>query len=115
MSHLKFFTKLGIISPFLFNSFTTNKSGLMFAVISCNNKVNTSVNTYNITNIRNITFFNLIGNWYMQIVLTLLLQLMTVNISLDLLVVKLLNRNGLIIPGFVKNFKCDIRHPQGED
>ena len=37
MSHLKFFTKPGIISPFLFNSFTINKSGLMFAVISCNN------------------------------------------------------------------------------
>lgn len=71
MSHLKFFTKPGIISPFLFNSFTTDKSGLMFAVISCNNKVNTSVNTYNITNIRNITFFNLIGNWYMQIVFTM--------------------------------------------
>ena len=43
----------------------------MFTVISCNNKVNTSVNTYNITNIRNITFFNLIGNWYMQIVFTM--------------------------------------------
>ena len=71
MSHLKFFTKPGIISPFLFNSFTTNKPRLMFAVISCNNKVNTSVNTYNITNIRNITFFNLIGNWYMQIVFTM--------------------------------------------
>ena len=72
MSHLKFFTKPGIISPFLFNSFTTNKPGLMFAVISCNNKVDTSVNTYNITNIRNITFFNLIGNWYMQIIFTIM-------------------------------------------
>ena len=48
-------------------------------------------------------------------VLTLLLQLMTANISLDLLVVKLLNRNVLTIPSFAKNFKCDIRHPQDED
>ena len=47
--------------------------------------------------------------------INLLLQLMTANISPDLLVVKLLNRNGLIIPSFVKNFKCDIRHPQDED
>ena len=72
MSHLKFFTKLGIFSTFLFNSFATNKSRLMFAVISCNNKVNTSVNTYNITDVRNITFFNLICNWYMQLVFTML-------------------------------------------
>ena len=48
-------------------------------------------------------------------VLTLLLQLMTANISLDLLVVKLLNRNVLTIPSFVRNSKCDIRHPQDED
>lgn len=48
-------------------------------------------------------------------VLTLLLQLMTANISLDLLVAKLLNRNVLTIPSFVKNSKCDIRHPQDED
>lgn len=48
-------------------------------------------------------------------VLTLLLQLMTANISLDLLVAKLLNRNVLTIPSFVRNFKCDIRHPQDED
>ena len=48
-------------------------------------------------------------------VLTLLLQLMTANISLDLLVGKLLNRNVLTIPNFVKNSKCDIRHPQDED
>ena len=48
-------------------------------------------------------------------VLTLLLQLMTASISLDLLVAKLLNRNVLTIPSFVKNFKCDIRHPQDED
>ena len=41
MSHLKFLTKLGIVSTFLFNSFATNKSRLMLAVISCNNKVNT--------------------------------------------------------------------------
>ena len=71
MSHLEFFTKFGIVSTFLFNSFTTNKSRLMFAVISCNNKVNTSVYTYNVTDVRNITFFNLIGNWYMQIVFTM--------------------------------------------
>ena len=73
MSHLKFFTKLGIVSTFLFNSFTTNKSRLMFAVISCNNKVNTSIYTYYVTDVRNTTFFNLIGNWYMQIVLTMLI------------------------------------------
>ena len=48
-------------------------------------------------------------------VLTLLLQLMTASISLDLLVAKLLNRNVLTIPSFVRNFKCDIRHPQDED
>ena len=48
-------------------------------------------------------------------VLTLLLQLMTASISLDLLVAKLLNRNVLTIPSFVKNSKCDIRHPQDED
>ena len=40
---------------------------------------------------------------------------MTANISLDLLAVKLLNRNVLTIPNFVKSFKCDIRHPQDED
>ena len=50
----------------------------MFTVISCNNKVNTSVNTYNITNIRNITFFNLIGNWYMQIVFTMFIYKLAV-------------------------------------
>ena len=72
MSHLKFLTKLGIVGTFLFNGFTTNKSRPMFAVISCNNKVNTSVNTYNVTDVRNITFFNLIGNWYMQIVFAML-------------------------------------------
>ena len=32
-----------------------------------------------------------------------------------LLVVKLLNRNVLTIPSFVRNSKCDIRHPQDED
>ena len=48
-------------------------------------------------------------------VLTLFLQLMTANISLDLLVAKLLNRNVLTIPSFVRNSKCDIRHPQDED
>ena len=73
MSHLKFFAKLGIVSTFLFNSFPTNKSRLMVAVISCNNKVNTSVNTYNIADVRNITFFNLIGNWYIQMVFTMLI------------------------------------------
>ena len=47
--------------------------------------------------------------------ITLLLQLMTVNISLDLLVVKLLKQKRANYSRLRKNFKCDIRHPQGED
>ena len=71
MSHLKFFTKPGIISPFLFNSFTTDKSRLVMTVIGRNNEVNSSVNAYNITNVRNITFFDIISYWYVKIIFTM--------------------------------------------
>ena len=57
---LEFFTQsFGIVSTFLLDGFTTNKSRLVITVIGCNNEVNTSVNTYNITDVRNITFFDI--------------------------------------------------------
>ena len=47
--------KFGIISTFLLYSLTANKSRLVFAVISGNNKINTSIYAHNITDVRNIT------------------------------------------------------------
>ena len=70
---MEFFTKFGIISTFLLHSFTTNKSRLVFAVISGNNKVNTSIYTHNITDVRNITFFDIVGYWYVKIILAMLI------------------------------------------
>ena len=48
-------------------SLTANKSRLVFAVISGNNKVNTSIYAHNITDVRNITFFDIIGYWYVKL------------------------------------------------
>ena len=68
---MEFFTKFGIVSTFLLDGFTTNKSRLVVTVIGCNNEVNTSVNTYNITDVRNITFFDIISYWYVKIIFTM--------------------------------------------
>ena len=65
---MEFFTKFGIVSTFLLDSFSTNKSRLVITVIGCNNEVNTSVNAYDITNVRNITFFDIISYWYVKII-----------------------------------------------
>ena len=40
-------------------------------VIGRNNEVNSSVNAYNITNVRNITFFDIISYWYVKIIFTM--------------------------------------------
>ena len=68
---MEFFTKFGIVSTFLLDGFTTDKSRLVITVIGCNNEVNTSVNTYNITDVRNITFFDIISYWYVKIIFTM--------------------------------------------
>ena len=65
---MEFFTKFGIISTFLLDSFSTNKSRLVMTVIGCNNEVNSSVNAYDITNVRNITFFDIISYGYVKII-----------------------------------------------
>ena len=44
---------------------------LVMTVISRNNEVNSSVNAYNITNVRNITFFDIISYWYVKIIFTM--------------------------------------------
>ena len=63
---MEFFTKFGIVSTFLLDRFSTNKSRLVITVIGCNNEVNTSVNAYDITNVRNITFLDIISYWYVK-------------------------------------------------
>ena len=68
---MEFFTKFGIVSTFLLDSFSTNKSRLVMTVIGCNNEVNSSVNAYDITNVRNITFFDIISYWYVKIIFTM--------------------------------------------
>ena len=68
---MKLFTKFGIISTFLLNSLTTNESGLVGTVIGRNNKVNSSVDTYNITDVRNIAFLDIISYWYVKIIFTM--------------------------------------------
>lgn len=59
---MEFFTKFGIVSTFLFNSLATDKARLMFTIVSGNNKVDTSVDAYNIADISDITFFNIISD-----------------------------------------------------
>ena len=68
---MELFTKFGIVSTLLLNGFSANKSRLVITVIGRNNEVNTSVNAYDITNVRNITFFNIISYWYVKIIFTI--------------------------------------------
>ena len=59
---MEFLAKFGIVSTFLFHSLTTDETRFMLTIVSGNNKVDTSVDAYNIADIRDITFFNIISN-----------------------------------------------------
>ena len=72
LTHLEFFTKFWIACTFLFDSFTAYKARLVLAVISGNDKVDTSVDTNNITDIGNITFLDIIRNRDVQKILAML-------------------------------------------
>ena len=61
------------MSTFLLDGFTTYKSRLVLTVISSNDKVYTSVNTNDITDVRNITFFDIAGYGDMQKILAMLI------------------------------------------
>ena len=49
------------MSTFLFDCFATDKTRLMLTIIGGNNKVNTSVNAYDITDVGDIAFLDIIG------------------------------------------------------
>jgi len=68
LSLLKFLAELFVFGTLLLDSFPAYKSRLVLTVIGCNNEVNTSVNAYNITDVRNITFFNIKSDWYVKII-----------------------------------------------
>ena len=52
LSLLKFPAKAFVLRSFLFDSFAAHKTGLMLAVVCCDNKVNATVNANDIANIR---------------------------------------------------------------
>ena len=58
------------MGTFLFNSFSTDKTRLVPAVIGGNDKIDTPVDAHHITDVRNITFLDIIGYRYMQKILT---------------------------------------------
>ena len=62
------------MSTFLFDLFTTNKTRLVFTIVGGNDKVNTSVDTNNVTDIRDITFLDIICNRDMQKILTMFIN-----------------------------------------
>ena len=68
---MEFFAKLGVAGASLLDSFPAYKTRLVLTVIGCNNEVNPSVNAYNITNVRNITFFHVISYRYVKIILAM--------------------------------------------
>ena len=70
---MKFLAEFGIVGPFLLDRSPANESGLVIAAIGCNNKVDTPVDAYNITDVRNIAFFDIISDWYMKIIFTVLI------------------------------------------
>lgn len=66
LTHLEFLAKFGIVSTLLLDRFAANKSRFAVTVISCDDKVNASVYTDNIADVRKFAFFDIIGYWDMK-------------------------------------------------
>ena len=71
---MEFFTQFGIVGTFLLNNFAADESRLVITVISGNNKVNTPVDTYNITDVGDAAFFHIVGYRYVKIILSVLIN-----------------------------------------
>ena len=63
---MEFLAEFGIVSMFLFDRFTTNKSRLVPTIIGSYDKVDASVDAHNMADIRKMTLFDLISNRDMQ-------------------------------------------------
>lgn len=74
------------MSAFLFDSFAADESGFVTAVIGGGDKINTSVNTYNIADVRKAAFFDIICYWYMQKVLSMFIYKLGSAESVDCMV-----------------------------